>query len=43
MIYILVAIGTKNNVIFKSFANESAGGIIKCIAIGFWTSLLEKG
>jgi len=41
--YIPVAVGTKNNVIFKSFANESAGSIIKCIAISFWTSLLEKG
>lgn len=41
--HIPVAVGTKNNVIFKSFANESAGSIIKCIAISFWTSLLEKG
>lgn len=38
----LVVGRTENNVIFISFASESAGSIIKCIAISSWTSLLEN-
>ena len=34
-------VGTKNNVIFRSFACESAGAIIICIAISSWTGPLE--
>lgn len=39
---LLVAGRTEHNVIFISFASESAGAIIKCIAISSWTSLLEN-
>lgn len=38
-----IAVGTENNIILVPFASESAGAIVKCVAISSWTSLLENG